>query len=45
MLLVLLLLLQVKLWAEVHGLNEPKMGTLNSWSLTQMVRQYSPARQ
>ncbi|WIA35435.1 hypothetical protein OEZ86_003876 [Tetradesmus obliquus] len=27
----------VKLWAEVHGLNEPKMGTLNSWSLTQMV--------
>ncbi|WIA15235.1 hypothetical protein OEZ85_001910 [Tetradesmus obliquus] len=27
----------VKLWAEVHRLNEPKMGTLNSWSLTQMV--------
>jgi hypothetical protein len=31
-------LLQVKLWAEVHNLNEPKNGTLNSWSLTQMVR-------
>lgn len=30
--------LQVKLWAEVHGLNDPKSGTLNSWSITQMVR-------
>lgn len=28
---------QVKLWAETHGLNEPKAGTLNSWSITQMV--------
>jgi DNA polymerase sigma len=35
--MLLLLLLQVKLWAEVHCLNDPKSGTLNSWSLTQMV--------
>eukprot|EP00879_Flechtneria_rotunda_P009972 GHRR01010428.1.p1 GENE.GHRR01010428.1~~GHRR01010428.1.p1 ORF type:complete len:233 (+),score=67.02 GHRR01010428.1:248-946(+) len=27
----------VKLWAEGAGLNDPKNGTLNSWSLTQMV--------
>lgn len=29
--------MQVKYWAEVHGLNDPKCGTLNSWSITQMV--------
>jgi hypothetical protein len=29
--------LQVKYWAEMHGLNDPKCGTLNSWSITQMV--------
>lgn len=31
---------QVKLWAESHNLNDPKCGTLNSWSLTQMVSCY-----
>lgn len=28
---------QVKLWAEAHGLNNPKAGTLNSWSLFNAV--------
>jgi len=29
--------LQVKLWAKMHGLNDGMNGTFNSWSLTLMV--------